>query len=65
MEFGGEEDHVHLASELPTEAVVSSLKGISSRLVRQKNYSEPPPKTMGYRAPVHRTTADATLKVND
>ena len=43
MEFDGEKDHVHLLIEYPPKiavsALVNSLKGVSSRLIRKKNYS--------------------------
>lgn len=42
VEFDGEDDHVHLLVNFPPKVVVSalviSLKGVSSRLVRKKNY---------------------------
>ncbi len=42
VEFGGEDDHVHLLVNYPPKVAVSnlvnSLKGVSSRLVRKKNY---------------------------
>ena len=42
VEFEGEKDHVHLlVNYAPTTAVsklVNSLKGVSSRMVRKKNY---------------------------
>ena len=41
-EFDGEDDHVHLLVNYPPKVAVSSLvnslKGVSSRLVRKKNY---------------------------
>ncbi len=43
-EFDGEKDHVHLLIEYPPKiavsALVNSLKGVSSRLLRKKNYPE-------------------------
>jgi putative transposase len=43
VEFEGEGDHVHLLVEYPPKVAVSklvnSLKGVSSRLVRKKNYA--------------------------
>ena len=43
-EFNGEHDHVHLLINYPPKASVSSLvnslKGVSSRLIRKKNYPE-------------------------
>ena len=40
--FDGEEDHVHLLVNYPPKVAVStlvnSLKGVSSRMIRQKNY---------------------------
>lgn len=43
MEFDGEKDHVHLLIEyrpkIAVSALVNSLKGVSSRLIRKKNYS--------------------------
>lgn len=42
IEFDGEDDHVHLLVCYPPKIAVStlvnSLKGVSSRLIRQKNY---------------------------
>ena len=42
IEFDGEDDHVHLLVNYPPKVAVSnlvnSLKGVSSRLVRKKNY---------------------------
>lgn len=42
VEFDGEDDHVHLLVNYPPKVAVSnlvnSLKGVSSRLVRKKNY---------------------------
>lgn len=42
VEFEGEGDHVHLLIEYPPKVSVSklvnSLKGVSSRLIRKKNY---------------------------
>ena len=42
VEFDGEDDHVHLLVNYPPKvsvsALVNSLKGVSSRMVRQKNY---------------------------
>jgi putative transposase len=41
VEFDGEDDHVHLLVNYPPKvavpALVNSLKGVSSRLVRKKN----------------------------
>ena len=41
-EFGGEDDHVHLLVNYPPKvsvsALVNSLKGVSSRMIRNKNY---------------------------
>jgi putative transposase len=43
MEFNGEDDHVHLLLNYPPKvsvsALVNSLKGVSSRMIRQKRYS--------------------------
>lgn len=43
VEFEGEGDHVHLLIEYPPKVAISklvnSLKGVSSRLIRKKNYS--------------------------
>jgi putative transposase len=43
-EFDGEDDHVHLLVVYPPKVAVSSLvnslKGVSSRLIRKKNYPE-------------------------
>src|SRR3989304_2807576 len=42
VEFDGEDDHVHLLVNYPPKVSVSmlvnSLKGVSSRLVRKRNY---------------------------
>lgn len=42
IEFDGEDDHVHLLVVYPPKVAVSSLvnslKGVSSRLIRKKNY---------------------------
>lgn len=44
IEFDGEDDHVHLLVVYPPKVAVSSLvnslKGVSSRLIRKKNYPE-------------------------
>lgn len=43
-EFNGEHDHVHLLINYPPKvsvsSLVNSLKGVSSRLIRKKNYPE-------------------------
>jgi putative transposase len=43
VEFNGEDDHVHLLLNYPPKvsvsALVNSLKGVSSRMIRQKRYS--------------------------
>ena len=42
VEFDGEDDHVHLLVNYPptvsVSALVNSLKGVSSRMIRKKNY---------------------------
>lgn len=42
IEMDGEDDHVHLLVEYPPKvavsALVNSLKGVSSRMIRKKNY---------------------------
>lgn len=42
IEFDGEDDHVHLLINYPPKIAISklanSLKGVSSRLIRKKNY---------------------------
>ena len=42
VEFDGEDDHVHLHVNYPPKvsvsALVNSLKGVSSRMIRKKNY---------------------------
>ncbi|EDJ92792.1 molybdenum cofactor biosynthesis protein A [Haemophilus influenzae 3655] len=42
IEFDGEDAHVHLLIEYPPKVAVStlvnSLKGVSSRMIRKKNY---------------------------
>jgi putative transposase len=44
VEFSGSDDHVHLLLNDPPKvavsALVNSLKGVSSRLIRRKKYSE-------------------------
>jgi putative transposase len=44
IEFEGEDDHVHLLVSYPPKvavsALVNSLKGVSSRMIRKKNYPE-------------------------
>ena len=44
VEFDGEDDHVHLLVNYPPKVAIStlvnSLKGVSSRLIRQKNDPE-------------------------
>ena len=42
VEFDGEDDHVHLLVNYPPKvsvsSLVNSLKGVSSRMIRQKQY---------------------------
>ena len=42
VEFNGEDDHVHLLVNYPPKvsisALVNSLKGVSSRMIRKKSY---------------------------
>ena len=42
LEFNGEQDHVHLLVNYPPKvsvsSLVNSLKGVSSRMIRKKNY---------------------------
>jgi putative transposase len=42
VEFDGEDDHVHLLVNYPPKVAIStlvnSLKGVSSRMIRKKNY---------------------------
>jgi putative transposase len=42
VEFDGEDEHVHLLVHYPPKvsfsALVNSLKGVSSRMIRQKGY---------------------------
>ncbi len=42
VEFDGEDDHVHLLVNYPPKvsvsSLVNSLKGVSSRMIRKKNY---------------------------
>lgn len=42
IEFDGEDDHVHLRINYPPKVAIShlvnSLKGVSSRMIRKKNY---------------------------
>jgi len=42
VEFDGEKDHVHLLinypPKVPISKLVNSLKGVSSRMIRKKNY---------------------------
>ena len=44
VEFDGEDDHVHLLVHYPPKvsvsALVNSLKGVSSRLIRKKKYPQ-------------------------
>lgn len=44
IEFDGEDDHVHLLVTYPPKMAIStlvnSLKGVSSRLIRKKNYPQ-------------------------
>jgi len=44
VELNGEDDHVHLLIEYPATValskLVNSLKGVTSRLLRVKNFSE-------------------------
>ena len=44
VEFDGEQDHVHLLINYPPKVSiakrVNSLKGVSSRMLRKKNYPE-------------------------
>ena len=44
VEFDGEKDHVHLLINYPPKVsiakLVNSLKGVSSRMLRKKNYPE-------------------------
>ena len=51
IEFDGEDDHVHLLVNCPPKVAVSnlvnSLKGVSSRLVRKKNYPRKQKKLWG------------------
>ncbi len=43
IEFNGEQDHVHLLVNYPPRvsisSLVNSLKGVSSRMIRKKNYA--------------------------
>lgn len=51
VEFNGEHDHVHLLISYPPKVsiskLVNSLKGVSSRLVRKKDYPEVSAKLWG------------------
>jgi putative transposase len=51
VEFNGEDNHVHLLISYPPKysisKIVNSLKGVSSRLIRKKNYSEVSAKLWG------------------
>ena len=51
IEFDGEGDHVHLLINYPPKVsiskLVNSLKGVSSRLIRKKNYSSVSKKLWG------------------
>ena len=46
VEFDGEDDHVHLLVNYPptvsVSILVNSLKGVSSRMIRKKNYPSEP-----------------------
>ena len=37
-EFNGEDDYVHLLVTYPPKVSVSSLKGVSSRMIRKRHY---------------------------
>lgn len=54
VEFDGEDDHVHLLVNYPSKVSVSnlvnSLKGVSSRMIRKKNYPNIRKKFFGGRA---------------
>ena len=51
VEFDGEDDHVHLRVHYPPKvsvsALVNSLKGVSSRLIRKKKIPSSSEKTLG------------------
>ncbi len=51
VEFDGEDDHVHLLVNYPPKVSVSnlvnSLKGVSSRMIRKKNYPSIRKKLLG------------------
>ena len=51
VEFEGEDDHVHLLVNYPPKVsiskLVNSLKGVSSRMIRQKNYPSIKQKSWG------------------
>ena len=51
VEFDGEDDHVHLLVNYPPKVsiskLVNSLKGVSSRMIRQKNYPSIKQKSWG------------------
>jgi putative transposase len=51
VEFDGEDDHVHLLVYYPPKisvsSLVNSLKGVSSRLIRKKDYPELQKKLFG------------------
>ena len=51
VEFDGEDDHVHLLVNYPPKVsiskLVNSLKGVSSRMIRQKNYPSIKQKLLG------------------
>jgi REP element-mobilizing transposase RayT len=54
VEFEGEDNHVHLLVNYPPKVsistLVNSLKGVSSRMIRKKNYSNIRKKAVGRRA---------------
>jgi hypothetical protein len=76
VEMDGEDDHVHLLVEYPPKVAVSSLvnslKGVSSRLLRQQRPDIrtrlclfPRWRAHQHRAPIYRATENSGLKIQD
>lgn len=71
VEFNGEDDHVHLLVYYPPKVAISTLvnilKGVSSRMIRKKNYPSIQKKlwwrTYRNHSPIYRTTAGSSLEV--
>ena len=69
VEFDGEDDHVHLFVNYPPKVAISmlvnSLKGVSSRMIRKKNYPSITKKlwrrTYRQYSAIYRATANTAL----